>query len=49
MLARAWLVLAHVGVMLCIWGSKVAAKMAIFAIKNTKMSQDGSQEVAKLS
>ena len=49
MLARSWLVLAHVGAMLCILGSKMAAKMAILAIKNAKMSQDGAQEAAKLS
>ena len=30
-------------------GSKMAAKMAISAIKNAKMSQDGAQEAAKLS
>ena len=30
-------------------GSKMAAKMAILAIKNAKMSQDGAQEAAKLS
>ena len=49
MLARSWLVLAHVGAMLRILGSKMAAKMAISAIKKTKMSQDGAQEAAKLS
>ena len=49
MLARSWLVLAHVGAMLCILGSKMAAKMAILAIKSAKMSQDGAQEAAKLS
>ena len=49
MLARSWLVLAHVGVMLRILGSKMAAKMAILGIKNAKMSQDGAQEAAKLS
>ena len=49
MLARSWLVLAHVGVMLRILGSKMAAKMAILAIKNANMSQDGAQGVAKLS
>ena len=49
MLARNWLVLAHVGAMLCILGSKMAAKMAILAIKNAKMSQDGAQEVAKVN
>ena len=49
MLARSWLVLAHVGAMLRILGSKMAAKMAILAIKNAKMSQDGAQEAAKLS
>ena len=49
MLARSWLVLAHVGAMLRILGSKMAAKMAILAIKSAKMSQDGAQEVAKLS
>ena len=32
-----------------ICGSKMAAKMAILAIKNAKMSQDGAQEVAKLN
>ena len=46
--ARSWLVLAHVGSMLRILGSKMAAKMAILAIKNAKMSQDGAQEVAKI-
>ena len=30
-------------------GDKMAAKMAILAIKSAKMSQDGAQEVAKLS
>ena len=30
-------------------GDKMAAKMAILAIKNAKMNQDGAQEVAKLS
>ena len=49
MLARSWLVLAHVGAMLRILGSKMAAKMAILAIKNAKMSQDGAQEAAKVS
>ena len=49
MLARSWVVLAHVGAMLCILDSKMAAKMAILAIKNAKMSQDGAQEAAKLS
>ena len=49
MLARSWPVLAHVGAMLRIVGSKMAAKMAISAIKNAKMSQDGAQEAAKLS
>ena len=49
MLARSWLVLAHVGAMLCILGGKMAAKMAILAIKNAKMSQDGAQEAAKVS
>ena len=49
MLARSWLVLAHVGVMLCILGSKMAAKMAILAINSAKMGQDGAQEAAKLS
>ena len=49
MLARSWPVLAHVGAMLRILGSKMAAKMAISAIKNAKMSQDGAQEAAKLS
>ena len=44
-----WTMLAHVGAMLCILGSKVAAKMAIMAIKNAKMSQDGAQEAAKVS
>ena len=29
-------------------GDKMAAKMAILAIKSAKMSQDGAQEVAKL-
>ena len=47
--ARSWPVLAHVGAMLRILGSKMAAKMAISAIKNAKMSQDGAQEAAKLS
>ena len=49
MLARSWHVMAHVGAMLRILGSKMAAKMAILAIKNAKMSQDGAQEAAKLS
>ena len=49
MLARSWPVLAHVGAMLRILGSKMAAKMAILAIKSAKMSQDGAQEAAKLS
>ena len=49
MLPRSWPVLAHVGAMLRILGSKMAAKMAILAIKNAKMSQDGAQEAAKLS
>ena len=49
MLARSWLVLAHVGVMLRILGSQMAAKMAILGIKNAKMSQDGAQEAAKLN
>ena len=30
-------------------GDKMAAKMAILAIKSAKMSQDGAQEAAKLS
>ena len=47
MLARSWPVLAHVGAMLRILGSKMAAKMAISAIKNAKMSQDGAQKAAK--
>ena len=46
-MARSWPVLAHVGIMLRILGSKMAAKMAILAIKNAKMSQDGAQEAAK--
>ena len=41
--------LVHVGAILCILGSKMAAEMAILAIKNAKMSQDGAQEAAKLS
>ena len=50
MLARRWPVLApHAGAMLRILGSKMAAKMAILAIKNAKMGQDGAQEAAKLS
>ena len=49
MLARSWPVLVHVDAMLRILGSKMAAKMAISAIKNAKMSQDGAQEAAKLS
>ena len=49
MLARSWLVLAHVGAMLFILGNKMAAKMAILGIKNAKMSQDGAQEAAKVS
>ena len=49
MLGRSWLVLVQVGAMLRILGSKMAAKMAISAIKNAKMSQDGAQEAAKLS
>ena len=49
MLARNWLVLAHVGAMLWNLGSKMAAKMAILAIKSAKMSQDGAQEAAKSS
>ena len=32
-----------------ICGDKMAAKMAILAIKSAKMSQDGAQEAAKLS
>ena len=47
--ARSWPLLAHVGAMFRILGSKMAAKMAILAIKNAKMRQDGAQEVAKLS
>ena len=47
--ARSWPLLAHVGAMLRILGIKMAAKMAILAIKNAKMSQDGAQEAAKLS
>jgi len=47
--ARSWPVLAHVGAMLFILGSKMAPKMAILASKNAKMSQDGVQEAAKLS
>ena len=43
MLARSWPVLAHAGAMLRILGSKMVAKMAILAIKNAKMSQDGGQ------
>ena len=49
MLARSWPVLAHVGAMLHNLGSKMAAKMAVLAIRNAKMSQDGAQEDAKLS
>ena len=49
MLARSWPVLAHFGAMLRIVGSKMAAKMAMLAIKSAKMSQDGAQEAAKLS
>ena len=49
MLAPSWPVLAHVGAMLLILGSKMAAKMAILGIKNAKISQDGAQEAAKLS
>ena len=30
-------------------GDKMAAKMAILAIKSAKMNQDGAQEAAKLS
>ena len=41
--------MAHVGAMLRILGSKMAAKMAILATKSAKMSQDGAQEAAKLS
>ena len=42
----AWLMLE-----LCcdISGDKIAAKMAILAIKSAKMSQNGAQEAAKLS
>ena len=49
MLARSWPVLAHVGAMLLVLGSKMAAKMTILGIKNAKMSQDGAQEAAKLN
>jgi len=49
MLARSWPVLVRVGAMLRILGSKMAAKMAILAIKHAKTSQDGAQEAAKLS
>ena len=49
MLARSWPALAHVGAMLRMLGNKMAAKMAILAIKSAKMSQDGAQEAAKLS